>query len=75
MESAFRKKIEVNEQEDFRDLNFYRFVICSLPNAVVTVNADMKITGFNAWAEKVTGYSSVEALRTQGYGCTLYVQF
>ncbi len=44
------------------DLFFYRFVIDSLPTAVLTVNADLKITGFNPWAEKVTGYSEKEAL-------------
>ena len=43
-------------------LTFYKFVINSLPTAVFTVNADLKITGFNPWAEKVTGYSAVEAL-------------
>ncbi len=44
------------------DLTFYRFIIDSLPNAVFTVNADLKITGFNPWAEKITGYSEKEAL-------------
>jgi len=44
------------------DLNFYRFVINSLPIAVATVNSEFKITGFNPWAEQLTGYSEKEAL-------------
>ena len=48
--------------EDVHDLMFYRFVIDSLPTAVLTVNADFKISGFNPWAEKVTGYTEAEAM-------------
>jgi PAS domain S-box-containing protein len=44
------------------DLNFYRFVISSLPIAVATVNSEFKITGFNPWAEQLTGYSEKEAI-------------
>jgi PAS domain S-box-containing protein len=47
---------------DSKAVIFYRFIIDSLPTAVLTVNADLKITGFNPWAEKVTGYSRKEAL-------------
>ena len=47
---------------DIHNLTFYRFVIDSLPTAVLTVNADFKITGFNPWAEKVTGYTKAEAM-------------
>jgi PAS domain S-box-containing protein len=50
------------DNKDFHDVAFYRFVIDSLPTAVLTVNADLKITGFNPWAEKITGYSKREAL-------------
>ncbi len=49
-------------KEDIHALTFYRFVIDSLPTAVLTVNADFKITGFNPWAEKVTGYTKAEAM-------------
>ncbi|MGD8369999.1 MAG: PAS domain-containing sensor histidine kinase [Syntrophobacterales bacterium] len=45
-----------------QDLAFYKFVIQSLPVAVVTVNAELKITGFNPWAEKLTGYSAKEVV-------------
>jgi two-component system phosphate regulon sensor histidine kinase PhoR len=45
-----------------QDLAFHKFVIQSLPVAVVTVNAELKITGFNPWAEKLTGYSAKEVL-------------
>jgi len=44
------------------DLNFYGFVINSLPIAVATVNSEFKITGFNPWAEQLTGYSEKEAM-------------
>ena len=44
------------------DLAFYRLIIDSLPSAVFTVDADLKITGFNPRAEKITGYSKKEAL-------------
>ena len=50
------------DNNDLRDVAFYRFVIDSLPAAVLTVNADLKITGMNPWAEKITGYSKREAL-------------
>lgn len=45
-----------------QDLNFYRFVINSIPVAVVTINSEFKITGFNPWAEQLTGYSKKEAM-------------
>ncbi len=44
------------------DLAFYRFIIDSIPTGIITVTADRKITGFNPWAEKLTGYSLEEAL-------------
>lgn len=44
------------------DLTFYRFIIDSLPVGVITVNSELKITSFNPWAEKVTGYSAKEAV-------------
>ena len=45
-----------------RELNFYRFVIDSLPMAVMALDSSMKITEFSPWAEKITGYSSKEAI-------------
>ena len=47
---------------DGHELNFYRFLINSLPIAVATVNSQFKITGFNPWAEQLTGYSEKEAV-------------
>ena len=44
------------------DFNFHRFLMNSLPVAVVTVNSEFKITGFNPWAEELTGYSEKEAV-------------
>ena len=53
---------ETAKEPAAQKLNFYKFVINSLPTAVLTVDADLKITGFNPWAEKITGYSAIEAL-------------
>lgn len=50
------------DSKDSKDLIFYKFIIENLPSAVLTVDADLKITGFNPWAERVTGYSAKEVL-------------
>ncbi len=49
-------------KKNVHDLNFYRFVIDSLPTGVITVDTDLKITGFNPRAEEVTGFSSKETM-------------
>jgi PAS domain S-box-containing protein len=54
-------EVDVHRISD-RMESFYRFVIDSLPIAVVTVNSDLRITGFNPWAEHLTGYPEAEAL-------------
>jgi two-component system phosphate regulon sensor histidine kinase PhoR len=48
--------------KDFQDLTFYRFIIDSLPVAIITVSSELKITSFNSWAEELTGYSVEEAM-------------
>jgi two-component system phosphate regulon sensor histidine kinase PhoR len=48
--------------KDVDDLVFYRFVIANVPCAVVTVDSNFKISSINRWAEKLTGYSSKEAI-------------
>jgi PAS domain S-box-containing protein len=53
-------KMETTEKHS--DLTFYKFVIRSLPVAVVTVDSELKVTGFNPCAEGLTGYSAEEAL-------------
>jgi two-component system phosphate regulon sensor histidine kinase PhoR len=47
-----------------KDLAFYKFVVNSVPSGVITVDRNLRITGFNPWAERLTGYSAEEALGT-----------
>jgi PAS domain S-box-containing protein len=50
------------DSRDAHDLTFYKFAIESLPVAVVTVDPELRITGFNSSAEEITGYSKKETL-------------
>ena len=51
---------------DFKDnLAFHKFIIDSLPIAIVSMDSAFRITQFNPWAEKVTRYSSEDALGRQ----------
>ena len=43
-------------------MTFYKFAIESLPVAVMTVDSDLRITGFNSSAEEITGYSKEETV-------------
>ena len=45
-----------------KDLAFYKFVVDSVPSGVITVDRDLRITGFNPWAEQLTGYRTEEAI-------------
>lgn len=45
-----------------KSLAFYKFVMDSVPSGVITVDRDLKITGFNPWAERLIGYRSEEAI-------------
>lgn len=40
--------------------DLYRLVVDHLPMGVVLLDADRKVIEFNAWAEKITGFSSKE---------------
>ena len=63
MTSVYRHLGKVKDHSKVgTDLAFYKFVIQSLPVAVVTVNSALEITDFNPWAEKLTGYSAKEVL-------------
>ena len=59
---------ETNEKKEARkskydqDLLFYKFAIASLPVGIMTVDSDLKITGFNPWAERITGHTEEEVL-------------
>ena len=44
------------------DLEFCRFIIDSLPAAVLTVDSELRIKGFNPWAERITGYGKDEII-------------
>jgi len=48
--------------KDFQNIAFYSFIIDSLPVGVITVSPEMKVTSFNRWAGRITGYSEQEAL-------------
>jgi len=52
----------IRDSRDVHDLTFYKFAIESLPVAVMTVDPDLRITGFNPSAEEVTGYSKEETV-------------
>ncbi|MBW1721206.1 MAG: PAS domain-containing sensor histidine kinase [Deltaproteobacteria bacterium] len=54
--------VQAVEGDPREDLLFYRFIIDSLPVAILTVDSQYRITSFNPWAEEVTGYSRDEAL-------------
>jgi len=54
--------VSVRDSRDVHDLTFYKFAIESLPVAVMTVDPDLRITGFNSSAEEVTGYSKEETM-------------
>jgi PAS domain S-box-containing protein len=54
--------LSVGDIRNVHDLTFYKFAIESLPVAVMTVDPDLRITGFNASAEDITGYPKEEAL-------------
>jgi PAS domain S-box-containing protein len=45
-----------------KDLAFYKFVVDSVPSGVITVDRNLRITGFNPWAERLTGYRAQEAI-------------
>lgn len=63
MESVGKEIFDATgDSKDISDLTFYRFIIDSLPVAVVAVRPDLKITSFNPWAEEMTGYSAEKAM-------------
>jgi PAS domain S-box-containing protein len=47
-----------------KSLAFYKFVVNSVPSGVITVDRNLRITGFNPWAERLIGFSSEEAVGT-----------
>ncbi|MDZ7698489.1 MAG: PAS domain-containing sensor histidine kinase [Deltaproteobacteria bacterium] len=63
MEENDKTMVENSRRGDiFGDVAFYNFIIDSLPVGIFTVNPERKVSSFNPWAEKITGYSEKEAL-------------
>ncbi len=58
----FRRSGEFGEEMDVDSIKFCRFVIRSLPVAVLTVDSELRITSANPWAEEITGYAEMEVL-------------
>jgi PAS domain S-box-containing protein len=56
------KSKSIRDSREVHDLTFYKFAIESLPVAVMTVDPELRITGFNSSAEEITGYSKKETL-------------
>lgn len=44
------------------DLEFFRFIMKSLPIAVAAVDRNLRILRFNPWAQMLTGYTEAEAV-------------
>jgi len=59
-ERSTDKNISDRNSFHVHNIDFWKFVVHNLPIAVLTVDADLKITSFNAWAEKITGFSEEE---------------
>ena len=45
-----------------KSLTFYKFVVDSVPSGVITVDRNLRITGFNPWAERLTGHSAEKVI-------------
>jgi len=54
--------MSVRDSREVHDLTFYKFAIESLPVAMIIVDPELRITGFNSSAEEVTGYSKEETI-------------
>ena len=60
--TQFRSAQGNKNTNEIRRLSLYKFMIHSLPLATVALDSELKITEFNPWAEKITGYSVEEAV-------------
>jgi len=56
------RKETAKRPADHESLAFYKFIVDSVPTGVITVDRNLKITGFNPWAERLTGYGAEEAI-------------
>jgi PAS domain S-box-containing protein len=62
LESDLTEDIPKMNPNPDNDLAFFKFVIDSVPMAVVTMDAQLRITALNRWAEGITGYPSEQAV-------------
>ncbi len=61
-QSAHRPKEQTPPCAVDESLEFHKFVIASIPLAVVTMDSEYRITGFNPRAEELTGYTADVAI-------------
>jgi len=50
------------KQKELQNIAFYSLIMDSLPVGILTVDPEMKVTSFNRWAERITGYAEQEVL-------------
>lgn len=48
--------------DPMNDVNFYKFILQSVPLGVIVMDSHLKIIGFNPAAERLTGYAAAEAV-------------
>lgn len=56
------KKDADPDNRNVNDIHFCRFVMKSVPVAIVTVDSELRITSFNPWAEEITGYTEKDVM-------------
>lgn len=57
-----KTKSSTTNPEAVHDLNFYKFIIDSLPVGVLTVDSGLRITSCNPSAEEILGYAKSEVI-------------
>ncbi|GLI35489.1 hypothetical protein DAMNIGENAA_29220 [Desulforhabdus amnigena] len=60
--SESAKPLRQGIEDLMNDVNFYKFIIQSLPLGVVVMDSQLRIIGFNPSAEKITGYKAAQVI-------------